>query len=109
MLQQGIVFENPSEVVGSGTHSVWGVNFNGAAGGNGTNGTSGINGTSGVSGTSGSSGTSPVFPAPLVYGLYSQTANSTIIINTTIESTLIGTGVGTLSVPANGFIVGDSF
>ena len=164
-----LVFGNPSEVSGSGTYSVWGVNLNGAAGGNGTNGTSGtsgvsgtngtsgssgsqgiqgvqgvqgiqgvagangssgtsgingisgtsgingangtsgINGTSGVSGTSGSSGTSPVFPAPLVYGLYAQTANSTIVTNTTTETTIIGAGVGTLSVPANGFSVGDSF
>jgi hypothetical protein len=44
-----------------------------------------------------------------VYGLYAQTANSTAITNTTNERTLIGPGVGTLSVPANGFSVGDSF
>lgn len=43
------------------------------------------------------------------YGLYSQTANSPIITGTNVESTLIGTGVGTLSVPANGFFVGASF
>jgi hypothetical protein len=43
------------------------------------------------------------------YGIYAQTANSTIITATTTESTLIGTGVGTLSVPANGFFVGASF
>jgi hypothetical protein len=43
------------------------------------------------------------------YGLYSQTANSTIITATTSELTLIGAGVGTLSVPANTFVVGDSF
>jgi hypothetical protein len=45
----------------------------------------------------------------VVYGLYSQTANSTIVTNTTAETTIIGTGVGTLTVPANGFAVGDSF
>lgn len=48
-------------------------------------------------------------PYPTVYGLYSQTGNSVTISATTVESTLIGNGVGTLSVPANGFKVGDSF
>ncbi len=43
------------------------------------------------------------------YGLFAQTANSTIITGTTTESTLINGGVGTLSVPANGFQIGDSF
>lgn len=46
---------------------------------------------------------------PLNYGLFSQTANSSPITNTTVETTLIGSGVGVLSVPANGFKVGDSF
>ena len=44
----------------------------------------------------------------LIHGLYSQTANSAVI-NTTGEQSLVGTGVGTLSVPANAFSVGDSF
>ena len=43
------------------------------------------------------------------YGLYAQTANSTPITGTDVESSLINGGVGTLSVPANGFQVGDSF
>jgi hypothetical protein len=42
-------------------------------------------------------------------GLFAQTANSTIITNTTVESSLINGGVGTLTIPANGFQVGDSF
>jgi len=42
-------------------------------------------------------------------GLYAQTALGTIITNTTTETSLVGAGVGTLSVPANGFQVGDSF
>lgn len=50
-----------------------------------------------------------IVPASLSYGLYAQTANSTIITNTTVETTLINGGVGTLTVPANGFNVGDSF
>jgi hypothetical protein len=48
------------------------------------------------------------FPPPN-YGLFAQTVRSTPIANTIIESSLIGTGVGTLIVPANGFAVGDSF
>jgi hypothetical protein len=43
------------------------------------------------------------------YGLFAQTANSTLITNTTAESSLINGGVGTLTIPANGFSVGDSF
>jgi hypothetical protein len=43
------------------------------------------------------------------YGLYAQTANSTPITGTNVESSLIGSGLGTLSVPANTFNVGDSF
>jgi len=48
-------------------------------------------------------------PLPTVYGLYSQTANSVTVSATTVESTLIDGGVGTLTVPANGFKIGDSF
>ena len=46
--------------------------------------------------------------APLVYGLFAQTGNSPTITDN-VERTLIDGGVGTLSVPANGFSVGDSF
>ena len=50
-----------------------------------------------------------VDPIPEVgIGIYSQTGDSTIITGTT-ERTLINGGVGTLTVPANGFQVGDSF
>jgi hypothetical protein len=42
-------------------------------------------------------------------GIFAQTANSTLITNTTTESSLINGGVGSLSIPANGFKVGDSF
>lgn len=45
----------------------------------------------------------------LSYGLFSQIADSTPITETVVESSLIGDGLGTLSVPANGFSVGDSF
>jgi hypothetical protein len=43
------------------------------------------------------------------YGLFAQTADSTPVTATIVESSLIGTGVGTLTVPANGFSIGDSF
>jgi hypothetical protein len=42
-------------------------------------------------------------------GLYSQTADGATVTNTTTPTSIVGTGVGTLSVPANGFAVGDSF
>jgi hypothetical protein len=43
------------------------------------------------------------------FGLFSQTASSAPITNTTVETSLLDGGVGTLSVPPNGFNVGDSF
>jgi len=42
-------------------------------------------------------------------GLYAQTALSTPVVYASGEASLIGAGVGTLSVPANAFKVGDSF
>lgn len=49
-------------------------------------------------------------PATTNYGLATQLANSTPIVNTTTKSTLNGSSyAGTLLVPANGFSVGDSF
>lgn len=47
--------------------------------------------------------------APTIYGLYAQTALGTNITNTITETSLVGTGVGSLTVPANFFSVGDSF
>lgn len=41
--------------------------------------------------------------------VFAQTANSTTITATTTEGTLIDGGVGSLTVPANSFHVGDSF
>lgn len=48
-------------------------------------------------------------PATVNTGLFAQTASSVPITNTAVETSLINGGVGTLSVPANGFKVGDSF
>lgn len=44
----------------------------------------------------------------VMYGLYSQTGETENISGTT-EQTIIGPGIGTLSVPANGFSAGDTF
>jgi hypothetical protein len=46
---------------------------------------------------------------PGLYGLYAQTSSSNPIANTTVESSLIGSGVGSFTIPANAFKVGDSF
>jgi hypothetical protein len=43
------------------------------------------------------------------YGLFNQTGSSTPVTNTTNELSLLDGGVGTLSVPANGFRKGDAF
>lgn len=51
----------------------------------------------------------PPSPPSGLYGLFTQTVNSTPVAATTVEGSLIGTGLGTLSIPANGFAVGDSF
>lgn len=53
--------------------------------------------------------TIPGATAPTIYGLYAQTALGSNITNTIIETSLVGTGVGSLTVPANFFSVGDSF
>lgn len=46
---------------------------------------------------------------PYIGGLFSQTGDSTTVSATTTETSIVGNGVGTLTVPANGFQVGDSF
>jgi len=43
------------------------------------------------------------------YGLFNQTGSSTPVTNTTSELTLLGGGVGSLAVPANGFKKGDAY
>lgn len=48
-------------------------------------------------------------PTPTTFGLYAQTALSTPLVPASGEFSLIGAGVGTLSVPANSFKIGDSF
>ncbi len=48
-------------------------------------------------------------PLPTVYGLFAQTGNSVSVSATTVEGTIIDGGIGTLTVPANGFTLGGSF
>ena len=43
------------------------------------------------------------------YGLFNQTGSSAVITNTTTETSLLDGGVGTLTVPANGFTAGDAY
>ena len=69
----------------------------------GVQGPQGIQGIQGVKGDTGAQG-----PAGLT-GLFAQTANSTPVVDTAVETTIVGPGVGTLTVPANGFSIGDSF
>ncbi len=52
---------------------------------------------------------SGINPIRIVGGLFAQTALGTPIANTIVETSLVGAGVGTMSVPANGFQIGDSF
>jgi hypothetical protein len=54
-------------------------------------------------------GTPAPLPSTLSYGLYAQTIDLPPIEDTIVETTLIGTGQGTLSVGANQFKPGDSF
>tara|TARA_R110002020_G_scaffold264832_1_gene479582 strand:- start:10333 stop:11076 length:744 start_codon:yes stop_codon:yes gene_type:complete len=42
-------------------------------------------------------------------GLYAQTAVSATVTNTVVETSIVGSGVGSLTVPADIFVVGDSF
>ena len=51
----------------------------------------------------------PPGPTGPAGGLFAQTANSTPVTATTVESSLVNGGVGSLNIPANGFVVGDSF
>lgn len=43
------------------------------------------------------------------YGLFAQTADGAALGNTLVETSVVGSGVGSLSIPANTFKVGDSF
>jgi hypothetical protein len=63
-----------------------------------------MSGSFGFQGGGGSSGTPPT----VNYGLFAQTQTSNAATGI-FEKSIIGTGVGTLTVPKNSFKVGDSF
>jgi hypothetical protein len=50
-----------------------------------------------------------IISGPAAYGLFAQTGDSAVVSATTTPTTIIDGGVGTLTVPANGFTAGDSF
>ena len=54
------------------------------------------------------SGDAEILNKPTSWGNYAQTVQSATI-NTAPEQSIVGTGVGSLSIPANAFSVGDSF
>jgi hypothetical protein len=51
---------------------------------------------------------SSAWQTPQIIGLYSQTAPVTVV-NTTVQTSIIGAGVGSLTVPANYFTIGMGF
>lgn len=54
-------------------------------------------------------GTSIKLPVRYNPGLYAQTVNGPTISNTLVESSIVGSGIGGLTVPGNIFKVGDSY
>ncbi len=84
----------------------------GEKGDQGIQGVQGIQGIPGVKGDTGEKGdtgnTGPQGPAGLP-GLFAQTALGVPVVPSSGQASLIGSGVGSLTVPANAFQVGDSF
>ena len=72
----------------------------------GEQGEQGIRGFQGIKGDKGEKGDQGI---PGFTGLFAQTADSTPVVNTAVETTIVGPGAGSLTVPANGFSIGDSF
>lgn len=68
--------------------------------------TPGAQGTTGAQGIQGVTGTAP---AGTLVGLFAQTEESIEVTNSNSPNYLVGNGVGVLTVPANGFQIGDSF
>ena len=48
-------------------------------------------------------------PSGFINRLYTQTSSSTPVTATAVEGSLLDGGLGTLTIPANGFQIGDSF
>lgn len=81
----------------------------GPTGPQGIQGEQGPQGSQGLQGVQGIQGdTGPQGPSGLT-GLFAQTGDGGPVTATIVETTIIGPGVGTLTVPANTFQIGDSF
>lgn len=63
----------------------------------------------GVTASNGVGKTIVTIPRYFPNRVFTQITSSTPVTNTIVETSLLGAGVGSLSVPANGFQVGDSF
>jgi hypothetical protein len=81
----------------------------GPQGPQGPQGEQGIQGVQGVQGEQGIQGVQGVQGPAGLPGLFAQTTDGGPVTATITETTIIGAGVGTLTVPANGFQIGDSF
>jgi len=100
--------------VNIGVHSFVSNDVTGTNGLN-TSGPIKLTGSAGTAGQllmSNGAGVAPTWSSTVVnanYGLFAQTSDSTPVTATTVETTILGAGVGTLTVPANGFSIGGSF
>ena len=105
MTWNGAVWFDAGDIKGpQGDQGVQGPQgIQGEQGPQGIQGLQGVQGNQGVKGDTGAQG-----PAGLP-GLFAQTSDGGPVTATIVETTIIGTGVGTLTVPANGFQIGDSF
>ena len=83
-----------------GTNGIDGAD--GAPGIDGTNGTDGIDGVDGLNGAPGADG------ADGIPGIFTATADA-VVSNTTSFSTLVGSGVGSMTFPASSLVAGDTF
>jgi hypothetical protein len=107
-----ILLSNGSLMSWNGTAWFDAGDIKGPPGDTGPTGPQGIQGEQGPQGVQGIQGiqgnTGPQGPAGLP-GLFAQTTDGGPVTATTVETSIVGAGVGTLSVPANGFQIGDSF
>ena len=100
VLEQVTIIAEPNQYVINIIPNVGPEGPQGPPGEQGEQGEQGDKGEQGEQGIPGVSGT---------YGLFAQTGNGGPVTATTVETTIIGPGVGTLTVPANTFQIGDSF
>jgi hypothetical protein len=105
MTWNGAVWFDAGDIKGpQGDQGVQGPQgIQGEQGPQGIQGLQGVQGNQGVKGDTGAQG-----PAGLP-GLFAQTSDGGPVTATIVETTILGPGVGTLTVPANGFQIGDSF